>query len=102
MHDQETKNQPLSDLDDWKVHDSDQDVRGRRLVTTSGTELGTITEMLVDVERERVSGILLENGRSFPVESLEIREEAVITHEPSVERAPSITLYQARLIRPAR
>lgn len=102
MQDQRTKDQKLSELDSWQVHDSDLDVRGRQLIRTSGTELGTIEDMLVDTERARVSAILLENGRSFPVESLEIRDEAVITHEPGAERGSSIIFYKARLIRPIR
>lgn len=92
----------MSELDDWQLHDSGQDVRGRQLITTSGTELGTISEMLVDTEQERVCAIVLDDGRSFPVDTLEIHDEAVITHEPGVDRGPAVTFYEARLIGPVR
>lgn len=99
MQNDTLRDRPLSDLDDWQLEDSDQDVRGSELVNVQGTPLGKIRDMLVDLERERVSAVVLDDGRVFPVESLEIRDDAVITHETSAEPRPAAALYEATLIR---
>lgn len=89
----------LSELPDWKLHDSDQDVRGQVLKTASGASLGTIRDMMVDTEAERVESVVLEDGRAFPVEGLELREQEVITYDAASPPA-AVGVYTVRLIRP--
>ncbi len=69
---------PLSELDDWQLEHSRQDIRGRRLVGPSGEALGTVREMLVDRDHERVAAITLSDGRTVPVEQIEIRDDYVL------------------------
>lgn len=68
----------LDSLDKWQLEDDDQDVRGCSLVTPAGERLGTIDQMLVDRDRERVAGVRLDNGRVLPVEPLVIRDDVVV------------------------
>lgn len=44
----------LENLDDWKVHHDDTDVRGWDLRTNTGAKIGTITNLIVDTGAKRV------------------------------------------------
>jgi sporulation protein YlmC with PRC-barrel domain len=79
----------LRALDDWELQDSNQDIRGRALMTATGERLGTINDLLVDCEQERVAAVRLENGRIVPVEPLLIREETVVLLEERPDEEPA-------------
>lgn len=64
----------LSELDDYKLENSHQDLRGNALYSHDGTKLGTIRRMMVDPEREHVAALVLDDGRGVPVEEIEIRK----------------------------
>ena len=90
----ETKYPTLYELDDYKLANRDQDVRGRPLKTHSGDRLGLIERMLVDRDHERVAALVLDDGRAFPVEDIEIRDgEAYIE---SAEPLPAAAVPPAR------
>lgn len=79
----------LSELDDYHLVDKDQDLRGRPLMTAAGEKLGVVARMLVDKREERVAALVLEDGRAFPVEEIEIRGgKAVIATAPPPRAAP--------------
>jgi sporulation protein YlmC with PRC-barrel domain len=69
---------PLSELEDWKLVDEDQDLRGKALVDSSGQPLGTVEQMMVNTEAERVDSIRADNGELYPVGALEIRSDGVV------------------------
>lgn len=77
MH-QDNHFEKLEKLDKWELENDRQDIRGRALTTPSGEHLGTIEHLLVDREHERVAAVQLADGRTFPVEPLDIRDDAVI------------------------
>lgn len=64
----------LHELDDYKLANRDQDLRGHSLMTYDGQRLGTIRRMLVDPEREHVAALVLDDGRGVPVDDIEIRD----------------------------
>ena len=68
----------LETLDKWELEHDSQDVRGRPLVTETGERLGMIEHLLVDRDHERVAAVRLTDGRTFPVEPLDIRDDAVV------------------------
>lgn len=68
---------PLAELDDWQLEHESQDVRGHRVTGADGQSLGTVREMLVDRDGERVAAITLSDGRTIPVEDFEIRDGGV-------------------------
>ena len=68
----------LDSLGDWELQDAGQDIRGRPLVTTTGERIGTIDDLLVDRENERVAGVRLTGGEVFPVEPLVIEDDDVV------------------------
>ncbi len=67
----------LSQLDDWQLVDSDQDLRGMQLVDTTGTPIGTIREMIVNTDTEYVEAVVLDDGREIPAGEIEIGDAAV-------------------------
>lgn len=68
----------LDSLSDWELEDSDQDLRGRKLTDPAGVPIGTIEDMLVDTEAERVLAFRLEDGRAGAVERLDISKDIVV------------------------
>ena len=57
----------LLELDEYKLSDNDQDYRGWQCVNASGVQIGTVHEVLVDEERERVTAAVLDTGVHIPV-----------------------------------
>jgi hypothetical protein len=71
---------PLSDLQDWELVDGRQDLRGRRLRDSTGKVLGTIDQMMVNTDAERIDSIRSDTGEVYPVGALEIRDDVVVFH----------------------
>ena len=69
---------PLSDLKDWQLANDHQDIRGKRLVDTTGKVLGTIEELIVNTDAERVDSVRTERGDLFPVGALEVGDVDVV------------------------
>lgn len=63
---------PLSQLDDWQLENSGQDLRGRTLMTEDGRELGTIEEMIVNTDTEYVEEIVLDDGTPVPTSDIRL------------------------------
>lgn len=74
----ETAYAKLENLESWELEHSEQDIRNRPLVTSTGDTLGTIDDLLVDRSAERVAAVRLEDGRVCAVEALEIHPSKVI------------------------
>jgi uncharacterized protein (TIGR02271 family) len=68
---------PLKELDDYQLTNSDQDCRGWSVVDPAGNHVGTVNEMLVDTDAERVTSLVLESGDVIPVESVSLRDGQV-------------------------
>lgn len=68
----------LVELDDWQLVDDDQDIRGWPLLSAEGDRLGVIGRMLIDRDNERVAAVVLEDGRTIPVEQIDILEDRVV------------------------
>lgn len=71
----------LDATDDYKLVHKDQDIRGRPLVSPTGTQYGTIDDLLIDKEQKRVAAIRLDDGRIAAVEPLEIHDDRVVYGE---------------------
>ncbi len=79
----------LEALDDWELEDSDQDIRGRPLVTAQNEKIGVIEDLLVDKDGERVAAVRLKDGSVCGVEYLQIQSDKVIYAPPaSTGKAP--------------
>ncbi len=97
---------PLSQLDNWELVHPDQDLRGRRLLDAEGRPLGTVTEMIVDTDEERVDAIVLDDGREYPASAFQIRDENPVLLMTWAERpraevegeAEAIPLVEERLL----
>lgn len=78
----------LDALDKWELKDSDQDIRGRPLVSATGERYGVIEDMLVDKEKEHVAAIRLEDGRMCGVNYLDITDDHVVYRDPQPDYVP--------------
>lgn len=82
----------LSDTGDWKLRFPDkQDIRGSEVLDTAGVRLGTIDEMIVDTEAERVTEVILENGKRIPAADLTIVGDTVYVGTPAA--GESVTVF---------
>jgi stress response protein YsnF len=63
---------PLSQLDDWQLENSDQDIRGWPVQDQAGNMIGTVTEMIVNTDVQYVDAIILDNGAEIPTSDIEI------------------------------
>lgn len=76
---------PLSHLSDWELENSDQDLRGKYLMDWDGNRLGRVDEMIVDTDLERVVALVLDNGKEYPISSVELRDnDAYLLREGAV------------------
>lgn len=67
---------PLSEADHWKLENSSQDLRGQPLLSREGESLGTVREMIINRERERVAALILSDGRTVPIDQVELRDNS--------------------------
>ncbi len=68
----------LDRLDNYELEHSSQDIRGYPLVSPQGQKYGTIQDLLVDRDHNRVAAVELENGKRCAVEPLEIHDDVVV------------------------
>lgn len=82
---------PLTDSEEFHVHDPRQDCRGWPVTTTEGRDLGRVEELLVDPDRDRVAMLRLIGGYLVPVESVALRDNVVVVRDESVLIDPPTT-----------
>ncbi len=64
----------LSGLDDWQLEDSDDDLRGKTLMTDNGQKVGEIDDMLADTDQQRVVALRLTDGRVVNIDAVDLRD----------------------------
>lgn len=82
----------LENLSDYKLEHPSQDIRGQELITSDGQRVGRVDEMLVDVDRERVAAIRLDDDRVIDIDHIELRDDnqpvLLVPHE-HIPRPPA-------------
>ena len=68
---------PLAELNDWKLADEHQDIRGWPLVDSAGERVATVRQLIVDTENERVVSIVLDNGAEVPTSDVAIGDQFI-------------------------
>lgn len=63
---------PLSKLDDWQLVNSDQDLRGKPLMSADGRTIGTVKEMIVNTDTEYVNALVLDDGTEIPMSDVRL------------------------------
>jgi hypothetical protein len=71
----------LLELDSYQLSHDDQDCRGWHCVNAMGIQIGTVSEMLVDEERERVIAVVLDTGVEIPVGEITLLDGLVVVAE---------------------
>ncbi|MDP8916669.1 MAG: hypothetical protein M3M95_05645, partial [Pseudomonadota bacterium] len=75
-----------------------------------GEKVGVIKDMMVDLDCDRVAAVVTDQGESYGVQGLEIRDDCVVTHDQPISGATSdfassrpatVAVHDVRVIRPA-
>lgn len=69
---------PLAELEDFQLVDSDQDCRGWPVLDAAGQQVGTVREMLVDTDGERVAALVLDSGAQVPAGAVSFNDGRVL------------------------
>jgi sporulation protein YlmC with PRC-barrel domain len=69
---------PFAELDDFQLVDSDQDCRGWPVLDATGQQVGTVREMLVDTDGERVAALVLDSGAQVPAGAVSFNDGRVL------------------------
>jgi len=85
----------LSELDDYKLVKSEQGYRGRSVVNASDTQIGTVREMLVDKERDRVTAVVLGSSGQISVNEISLRDGMVVVDNSYIAGASDTTATSA-------
>lgn len=65
---------PISQLPDWELVHSDDDIRGHTLMDENGNRIGKVSELILDTEMARVVEIILDNGNRYSADRIDIRD----------------------------
>jgi hypothetical protein len=79
----------LLELDDYQLSHNDQDCRGWHCVNAMGIQIGTVSEMLVDEESERVIAVVLDTGVEIPASEITLLDGLVVVAESHLPAASS-------------
>lgn len=80
----------LAGLDDWQLEDSDQDLRGKMLMTTDNHEVGKVEDMLADLDQQRIVALRLVDGRVVNIDAVDIRDGCpVLMGDQAMAPAPA-------------
>jgi len=77
---------PISELPDWELVHKEDDIRGKMLMDESGKELGKVNQMILDTDKGCVYEIVLENGRRYPADHIDVRGGRPIYSEKAMVR----------------
>ncbi len=77
---------PLRDLTNWELADSEQDIRGSRVVDGTGNTIGEVDQLIVDTESHRVEEIVLRDGQRYSTADIDIVDGVVRLNAPSETR----------------
>ena len=83
---------PFSQLDDWKLVDPDQDIRGWPLKGADGRTFGEIREMIVDTDTQYVEALVLDDGTHVPMAHVRLDNNAVYLHQTELLAVPLDTI----------
>lgn len=67
----------LSQSDDWQLENEDQDIRGWTVRDADGNDLGTVTDLIADTDREQVETLVLDTGEEYPARDVELHDGVV-------------------------
>jgi sporulation protein YlmC with PRC-barrel domain len=83
----------LQDTDDWQLVHDEQDVRGWPVRDATGTQIGTVDDMIVDDEEERVDMLVLSDGRQVPAAEVYLGDDAVFLEGGAEGARELVTVY---------
>ena len=79
----------LASLDKWKLEHSDQDLRGKTVHTLDGVPVGRVEDMFVNVERERVAALRLDDNRLIDIDYIDIEDGVPVLLVPAHSIQPA-------------
>ncbi|MDG6079220.1 PRC-barrel domain containing protein [Erythrobacter litoralis] len=88
----------LESLSDWQLVNEDQDIRGYPVRSATGEEYGKVEDMLVDKDGEHVLALRLTDGRTVPVDNIDIHSDHVIYRDAAAASPASYTRVRRRTV----
>ncbi|MBE2185487.1 MAG: PRC-barrel domain-containing protein [Rhodothermales bacterium] len=73
----------ISNLPEWGLVYDEQDIRGRVAYAEDGTRLGMVTDLIADTDVRLIVAIVLDGGREYPADLVDIESDRVRVHTPS-------------------
>lgn len=80
---------PLSQLNDWELVNSDQDLRGQTLYDQNDTAVGTVREMIVNTDTEYIESVVLDTGEEIPSSRFRITDRGAQLVRAGATEAPT-------------
>ena len=65
----------LSELNDWKLVNSDQDIRGHKMISADGDTIGEVDDLIVNTRSKLVETIVLADGTEYGAEDIEVDDK---------------------------
>lgn len=82
----------ISNLSEWGLVYDEQDIRGRDAFAEDGTRLGMVTDLIADTDLRQIVAIVLDGGREYPADLIDIEADRVRVHTPSAPVAASVVV----------
>jgi uncharacterized protein (TIGR02271 family) len=67
----------LSRSDEWELENESQDVRGWDVVDGNGQRVGTVRELIIDTDQERVTTLVLDSGQQVSARAVRLDDHVV-------------------------
>lgn len=81
----------LSRSSEWELENESQDVRGWDVLDGNGQRLGTVRDLIIDTEEERVSSIVLDSGIQVAAREVTLGDHVVRVENPSALGSTSLS-----------
>ncbi len=93
----------LSELNEWRVSNHNEDIRGKVLYERDGDRVGKIDDMLVDTDAKLARTVILENGERFSVDDIDIESDGVYLRQATrTHTEPRVKVYRGGESSPTR
>ena len=87
----------LSNTGDWKLENSEHDIRGWSVRDAEGNTLGTVVKLIANTDTEQVESNMLDNGDEYPTRDIELHDGIVyvegVADEMRAETGPVVKTY---------
>ncbi|MCA0269473.1 MAG: PRC-barrel domain-containing protein [Bacteroidetes bacterium] len=88
----------ISNLPEWGLVYDEQDIRGREAFDEDGTRLGMVTNLVADTDLRLIVAIVLDGGREYPADWVDIEPDRVRVHTSSAPAVAAVVVGTPALV----